>query len=315
MITLPPDTGTPQLPALLHNAMGIRARRAAARLLAPALMLAATGIMVPATPATAATIIQTFTAGANQPFTVPVGITSLSITATGESGGRPVRGNANSVGGTGSVVSAMLAVGQGEPVEPGSTLYVNVAVGGGPAGVAPGRPDLTGGAGGGASDVRTCSSEASGCVLTGNADNDPRLIVAAGGGGGSLSAAGGAAGFPEGQAAVRGPGSTLAQAGGGGTQTAGGEGGERCNDQPGTEDGESGTAGAGGKGADGPFPASGGGAGWFGGGGGGSCNCCGTGGGGGGSDFLPPGGSRQAASGPAQVVVSYTVADLEITTA
>ncbi|MFD0516419.1 hypothetical protein ACFQ0Q_50445 [Streptomyces aureus] len=41
-----------------------------------------------------------------------------------------------------------------------------------------------GGAGGGSSDVRTCSSANPGCDLTGVPSTDPRLIVAGGGGGG-----------------------------------------------------------------------------------------------------------------------------------
>ncbi|WP_152627289.1 Ig-like domain-containing protein [Streptacidiphilus melanogenes] len=91
----------------------------------------------------------------------------------------------------------------------------------------------------------------------------------------------------------------------------GGIGGAACSLNPGTPGtaGQSGTAGQGG----GDFGGGGGGGGWFGGGGGGGCNAIdasgigGPGGGGGGSNLVPSGGTSGPASGPAQVIITYTL--------
>ncbi|WP_392752781.1 Ig-like domain-containing protein [Streptomyces sp. LN590] len=254
----------------------------------------------------------TFTTPGETAFTVPAGVTSLSITATGaagQNGSIPV-----SLGGAGATVSGTVTVPAGA-----TTLYVNVNTGGGSGGTFGGG--VGAGAGGGASDVRTCSASAPGCVLTGVPGTDPRLIVAGGGGGGGESSdvmygpggAGGAAGD------IGQPGGTRDQGGaggGGGTATTGGAGGDACPfaGSVGGGGGGGGTGGTGGGGA-GNFGGGGGGAGWFGGGGGGGCSLVGndgtnvyggTGGGGGGSNRLPAGGTSGPAIGPASVSITYT---------
>ncbi|MFD8820477.1 Ig-like domain repeat protein, partial [Streptomyces sp. NPDC059627] len=263
------------------------------------------GAQVPptATPAAAAPVTTTFNAGANQPFTVPAGITQLSVTATGAAGQNGPSGGA---GGSGATVSGTL------DVTPNSTLYVNVDTGGG---ISNGPiPFVPGGAGGGSSDIRTCSSANAGCVLTGVPGTDPRLIVGGGGGGGGA----GVAGLPVPEATGGAAGDTGqpggerpdgGQGGGGGTQTDGGAGGALCPDSTGTA-GTTGQAGAGGQ-AGGTIGGGGGGGGWFGGGGGGGCNGIsgdgtrGPGGGGGGSNLVPAGGVSGPASGSAQVTITY----------
>ncbi|MER6274481.1 Ig-like domain repeat protein [Streptomyces sp900105755] len=281
-----------------------RVTRRGAVLLATAVLPAAALVLPTATPAAAAPVTTTFNAGANQPFTVPAGITQLSVTATGAAGQNGPSGGA---GGSGATVSGTLNV------TPNSTLYVNVDTGGG---ISNGPiPFIPGGAGGGSSDIRTCSSADAGCVLTGVPGTDPRLIVGGGGGGGGAGVAtipvpeatGGAAGDTGQPGGERPDGG---QGGGGGTQTVGGAGGALCPDSSGTA-GATGQAGAGGR-AGGTIGGGGGGGGWFGGGGGGGCNALsadgtrGPGGGGGGSNLVPAGGISGPASGAAQVTITYT---------
>ncbi|MGW2683560.1 Ig-like domain repeat protein [Streptomyces sp. NPDC001414] len=282
----------------------VRAARRGAVLLAAAVLPAAALVLPTAAPAAAAPVTTTFNAGADQPFTVPAGITRLTVTATGAAGQNGPSGGA---GGSGATVSGTL------DVTPNSTLYVNVGTGGG---VSNGPiPFIPGGAGGGSSDIRTCSSADAGCVLTGVPGTDPRFVVGAGGGGGGAGVAsvpvpeatGGAAGDTGQPGGDRPDGG---QGGGEGTQTAGGAGGALCPDSSGTA-GATGQAGAGGR-AGGTVGGGGGGGGWFGGGGGGGCNSLsgdgtrGPGGGGGGSNLVPTGGISGPASGPAQVTITYT---------
>ncbi|WP_329203287.1 MULTISPECIES: hypothetical protein [unclassified Streptomyces] len=274
-----------------------RTARRAALLLASAALPAA--LMVPAAAAAAAPVTKTFTAGANQRFVVPAGVTQLTVTATGEPGQSAVEGGA---GGTGATVTATLTV------MPGTTYYVNVDTGGGA--VTGQRP---GGSGGGASDIRTCNSARASCALTGVPHTDPRLIVAAGGGGGGRGssiagpvreATGGDAGDtgkPGGERPDSGGG------GGGGTQTHGGKGGAACpEDFKAGTDGTPGTGGTGGGG----FGGGGGGGGWHGGGGGGGCSlvtpgAAGPGGGGGGSNLVPAGGTSGPATGSPHVTITH----------
>jgi hypothetical protein len=111
---------------------------------------------------------------AEQTFTVPAGTTWVHVHAVGSSGAHG--------GGPGAVVDTDL------PVVPGETLYVEV---GDTAGFNGGGLGLFGGgAGGGASDVRTVG-------LAGDpaASLASRLVVAGGGGGGSLQNTGGSGGF------------------------------------------------------------------------------------------------------------------------
>ena len=212
-----------------------------------------------------------------QEFTVPDGVTSITIEAWGAQGGDglPFDGGAGGTGGAGGYVEATFAV------SPGDLFQVNV---GGQGAVGDGLEDLReGGGGGGASDVR---SEAFGL--------DDRLIVAGGGGGGggghgSAGGDGGAGGGLTG-----GPGGTVGGSNGGqgGTQFAGGAGGGGVNAGNAGDLGVGGTSccnsygGAGGfnGGAAGNTRSAGGGGGHYGG-GGGSVNDQRGAGGGGGSSF------------------------------
>ncbi|MFB7517659.1 hypothetical protein [Streptomyces sp. NPDC056144] len=278
------------------------ARRGAVLLAAAAFPVALLGPL--AAPAAAAPVSVTFTPGANQPFTVPAGVTQLTVTATGAAGDN---GQYGGVGGDGSTVTGTVNVPAGT-----TTLYVNVDTGGGVSG-----GDGGGGGGGGASDVRTCDSTSPGCTLTGVSATDPRLIVAGGGGGGGVGVefspapelTGGDAGVT-GQTGGSRPGSGAG--GEGGTQTTPGAGGVACPDGPVPGPPAPGTPGGAGTGGNGgnPFSGGGGGAGWFGGGGGGGCEgitdgAAGPGGGGGGSNRVPAGGTSGQATGPAAVTITY----------
>jgi hypothetical protein len=228
-----------------------------------------------AIPAAAGAATQTFTTsgcGNTVPanlYTVPPGVTSVAIEATGSAGQTLNVGNA--VGGTGDVVSGALS-----GLSAGQTLDVCVNTGGGAGGGGVG-----GGVGGGASGVALGSDFA-----------QPALIAAGGGGGAFNTAAGGNAGTPSGGAGSF-VGGSSGGGGGGGTQatfgtggfagvglgnTAGGDGAQFTSAGPGTG-GTGGTKDIGGRGG------GGGGAGYFGGGGGGSASSSNGGGGGGGSDF------------------------------
>jgi hypothetical protein len=245
------------------------------------------GTVLAPTAADAAQVTTFNFTGGEQTYTVPSGLTSLAIVATGAAGGGPSSGL---TGGRGAVVSAMV------PVTPGEILYIEVGgVGGQPAGgfngggVGGTNTDvgLSVFGGGGASDVRLISSSADGSL-------DSRVLGAAGGGGSaSPAAAGGDAGAP---GASNPPGSGVG--GGAGTQTAGGAGGcdvllTGCGG-----DGSLGLGGAGGAsglGA-GAREGGGGGGGLFGGGGGAGILDNSVGGGGGGSSLLPAGGGLTLAT-------------------
>ncbi|KOU16158.1 hypothetical protein [Streptomyces sp. WM6368] len=59
----------------------------------------AVGLVVSAAaPAASATITRTFDAGADQPFTVPAGVTRLQVTAKGADGIQATQGNAGRTG-------------------------------------------------------------------------------------------------------------------------------------------------------------------------------------------------------------------------
>lgn len=241
------------------------------RLSCLALAVAALATIWMASPAAAGTATFLGT-GAEQSFTVPAGVTSVRVAATGSGGAE--RG-ANS-GGRAAVVTATLSV------APGQVFYVEVggigAFGGGGEG-----------GGGGASDVRSISLAPPNEILS----LESRLLVAGGGGGAGESA--GATGGDAGQAGGAAAGSPGC-AGGPGTALAGGT--------PGADGGEPGSAGLGGDGAE---DGGGGGGGLFGGGSSGSTTMgmpVSCGGGGGGSSKVPPGGTLALAptSGtPAQV--------------
>lgn len=183
----------------------------------------------------------TFTApGGVQNFTVPSGVTQVTVDAVGASGGSACFGGIyHNAGGLGFELKAT-----GIAVTPGQTLYVYVGgspVGnatfpndcqgkptffaggfnGGGAGFSVGGGNGSSGGGGGASDLRT-----------GQTDLTTRLIVAGGGGGGAgfgTTATGGNGGYANGATggySFVGPDPTSTLAGQGGTQNAGGAGGQ-----------------------------------------------------------------------------------------
>ncbi len=213
--------------------------------------------------------------------TVPAGVTTMQVTATGAAGGNWV-----SAGGKGGRVVATYAV------TPGSVYYVFVgskaanasgsqglSSGGGEDGGRGGTGGSSTGIGGGAaSDVR--SSVAGGAATT--ASLNSRLVVGGGGGGAAGSGctgnvAGGDGGYPAGSAGpLGGCTSCTSTPAGGGTQTVGGARGGTgaCATN---QAGAFGAGGAGGVGS--PGGTGGGGGGWYGGGG------AYSGGGGGGSSY------------------------------
>ena len=141
--------------------------------------------VVAACPGIAQATSFTFT-GSEQTYTVPAGVTNVTITAIGGAGGTPASG-AGLPGGRGATVTGIVAV------SPGQVLYVHVGGtgdllaggynGGGTGGAT--QEGLKAWGGGGASDVRTAPESAGGASL------EARLIVAAGGGGSAGSGAGG----------------------------------------------------------------------------------------------------------------------------
>jgi len=259
--------------------------------------------------------------GGEQTFTVPPGVTSLSVVATGAGGGSG-QGVAGGAGGLGAQVTATLSV------TPGETLYVEVggtgAAGsqsGGSGGFNGGGDSPTGGGGGGgASDIRTCSITATTCGNGVTSSLTSRLVVAAGGGGGggfstAAGGAGGAAGSDGSDGSVgSGLGTTPAGGGGVGTSSAGGAaggiGGGAAAGGTGGGGGGGGSPGFGGGGGAGGGTGGGGGGGGGGyygggGGGGGGGNAGGGGGGGGGSSYGPTGFTFGSTTATASVVISY----------
>ena len=257
-----------------------------------------------ALPAGASATTFTFT-GQEQTYLVPAGATAVHVEATGSRGGTPDGPNAGA-GGRGARVSGTIAV------TPDQTLFVEVGgVNCNGAGIG-GPAVFVGGAGGGASDVRTATVNDGGfntlCGFQSNPSKVSRLIVAAAGGGGGSSSNtdsandGGDAGAPGGDSSATITGGKAATAGAGGAAGAGDGG-------PGNP-GLFWWGGFGGATA-GPFGGGGGGGGGglFGGGGGGASvdALAGVGGagGGGGSSLVPPGGA-----GP---VITTAPASVEIT--
>ena len=249
--------------------------------------------------------------GGQQTYTVPPGVSAVTIVATGAPGGGP-----SSVlpAGRGAVVSAIV------PVTPGEVLYVEVGgIGGHSAGGFNGGGSgatntdvrLSEFGGGGASDVRLVSSSAGGSL-------DSRVLVAAGGGGSATPAA---AGGDAGAAGGSSPGSSVG--GGAGTQTGGGAGGCDALLTGCGGDGSLGVGGAGGVSGTGANAreGAGGGGGLFGGGGGAGVLDGGVGGGGGGSSLVPAGGAVTLATvtTPPSVVIAtrrpdnhFTVSSLRL---
>ena len=229
--------------------------------------------------------------GAEQTYTMPTGVSAVTITAIGAHGGF---GNNFAGGGLGAAVTATVPVSAAT-----SALYVEVGTAGGndngnaPGGFNGGGATQYAGGGGGASDVRTCSS----AVCTDLSADDTRLVVAGGGGGGGGGAPRcGNTGGRAGDSSVQGPG-----AGGPADTCPGGNGGN----------GGFGGAGPAGQGGNTNGVAGGGGGGYRGGGAG--SNSPRTGGGGGaGSSFWVPGATRASMgeddSGTSRVVITQAAA-------
>jgi len=234
--------------------------------------------------------------GSVQFFTVPAGVTSITVTALGASGGA-----GDTVPGLGGLAEATLDVDPGDELEvwvggEGETDWYEVAGGfNGGGGVFECCGSAKSGAGGGASDVRGAPYGL-----------DNRLIVAGGGGGGadfSNASEGGHGGGTEGGDGVGYVASNPnVQPGTGGTQTEGGSAYECCGSSYPNENGRFGQGGACWHDAAG---CGGGGGGWFGGGAGSFA------GGGGGSSYVDADGNTDQLTmsaenlGDGYVIISY----------
>lgn len=245
--------------------------------------------------------------GAVQHFTVPDGVTELTITAIGAAGGLSTTYAGTRAGG-GSVTAAFA-------VTPGAVLDVYV-------GGCPGSAQAGGWPNGGDGDavsgsIGTGGGGSSHVVASGGSIGSAMIVAAGGGGQGNgfstYAQNGGAGGLFEGADAASGSPAGGLCPGGGATMYAGGAGGT------GTEaNGDAGTLGAGGDGGNMTnafgFPPGGGGGGYYGGGGGGANTGAGAGtggGGGGGAGFVAVGAwdieaDDGASTGDGQVVISWT---------
>ena len=270
------------------------------------LVLRVVGGSTPVAQAVAGTDTVTFTTAGEHVFVLPAGVDRLRVVAIGQAGAAGQ--TAGGAGGLGAEVAG------GLKVEPLSSYYAVVDVGSGGSGVAWSK---WGGAGGGASDLRTCSASAESCHGGGTSLDSRLLVAAGGGGGGSGSAFGpGGAGGNAGSSGLDGQnGNGENGAGGGvGTLAAGGAGGA------GFQEGGPGAAGAFGLGGIGGtahvvtgISGGGGGGGYYGGGGGGGADgpTYASGGGGGGSSYYAetiedPAVNVPASSSSASVAVSFT---------
>jgi hypothetical protein len=298
----------------------VRARPARMRCLGPLVMTAVVWLAAGAAGANAdVTATTTFTAAGDHSFTVPAGVTSVTVTAIGAAGG--ALGQSCSPGcdlpGEGATVTAAV------PVLAGQQLFVGVG-GPGNAGSSSGGPPGSGGIGGGgaggsgqAGGAGGGGSGGGGASVVGVGSASPSfsgLLVVAGGGGGTSAdfQNGGNAGSPGGN------GDPPPSGGGAGSQTAGGAGGTAGGGD--ATAGSPGSFGLGGTGGDGDTSGGsagggGGGGGYYGGGGGGGTATVGVpdggAGGGGGSSFVTPNGLTMAAptptASPAIVSITYDV--------
>ena len=221
--------------------------------------------------ASTSTVTTTYGSPGSYTFTVPAGVTGITVTAIGAAGGSSAPGLAN--GGEGASITASFAV------SPGEQLSVSVGApgsggAGGTGGGGAGGAAATGGAGGGGASVVSVAPAGGGAPL-----------VVAGGGGGAGGSGGQLGGG--GNAGAAGSAGSVGIAGGGpGTSSTGGAGGAAgFGSGQGGASGSSGLGGSGGTG--GPVGGGGGGGGYYGGGGGGGGgNGTVAGGGGGGSSFV-----------------------------
>jgi hypothetical protein len=252
------------------------------------------------------------TAGTTQQWTVPSGVSTITVTMAGGSGGSS---SAGGVGGAGGAMVATVPVFSGENLSilQGTSPYIGGDFGGGGA-PGPG-PGPTGGWGGGGSFVFETNPTAT-------------LLLAVGGGGGA-GGAGGDAGEVAGAGGSNGPGSdattnfvpdvvglggTLAVGGGGGTGTEGPTANGLAGGGPAMAPSNPGAGGSGGASNFVPTLSSGGGGGggYFGGGGGGVSDPLGVfaGAGGGGSGFNDPSTtvvSTSTNTGEGSVTITYPV--------
>jgi Glycine rich protein len=259
---------------------------AIAAVLAGALAIVSNAQAAPSCIPSATNTVCTYSMVGTDTFTVPPGVSSLTVAVYGAQGGGLPEG---STGGLGGHATATLTVSSGQILQvnvggaggPVSSPVPNGGFNGGATGGVGGAP-ATGAGGGGASDVRQAPFELA-----------DRLLIG-GGGGGSGNANGGAGGGLTGGA------DSDVESGKGGTQAAGGDGG--------ASGGTAGSLGLGGAGSSSSGSGgAGGGGGLYGGGGGAGFSGGFTGSGGGGSGFGPGGTVFETGvrSGNGLVTVSY----------
>lgn len=267
-------------------------------------VLAATACLVaPGLAGAQTTTTASFTTPGQYTFTVPAGVSSISVTAVGGAGG-----TCFVAGGEGASVAGTFAV------QPGQELQVGVAGAGGSC--VPSGGTGAGGVGGGGAGGTTApgfggtaaggggASEVGSGVLSPAYPADLLLVAAGGGGDGATGTQGGNAGSP----GQNGP---IGFGGGAGTATAGGAGG--ADNSGANANGVAGTLGLGGAGGGAsinvPVGGGGGGGGYFGGGGGAGGLIPPAAGGGGGSSFLATGATDTAGptltTAPPSVTITY----------
>ena len=248
--------------------------------------------------------------GGTQSFTVPAGVTSITVDMTGGSGAANAENNA--AGGLGGRTQGTISVTPGDVI----TIYV------GGKGSAPGAANGTsgvagwpnGGAGGAAYSTLYGGSGGGGASYL--VRSGTTLAAASGGGGagsGPFGGGGGGGGGTTGSGGTNG-GDSYTVAGGGGTPSSGGGGGLYSTYT--AEEGSNGASlsgGAGGTGAPADaYGGGGGGGGYFGGGGGSGAAYSNGSGGGGGSSLAPSGGSTTSyyESGNGYVTINYYASGL-----
>jgi Glycine rich protein len=265
--------------------MRTRFDRARARVGGIGLLATVACMLAPGAAAAQGTATATFTTPGQYEFTVPAGVSTVTVTAMGAAGGSCLRES----GGEGALLTGtfavqpgqQLAIGVGGPgsgcQRPGTDGTGAGGVGGGGPGGGVGHPGY-GAGGGGASEVALDALPQS---------PSPELLLVAAGGGGAGQIVGGAGG-DAGSAGQPDP-TKLVNGGQPGSATAGGAGGVTF---PSTWSGLGGSFGLGGAGGSAPattLDGGGGGGGYYGGGGGAATDPnggAGGGGGGGGSSFL-----------------------------
>ncbi|MER6301049.1 Ig-like domain-containing protein [Kitasatospora sp. NPDC001539] len=287
----------------------------ASGLLAAALVPVTAAAAAPASPCGSGGVLTvsapscTYTATGTDTFTVPDGVTAVSIDLFGAEGGSaagyvsPNPPNAGAPGGLGGESRATFAVTPGQTLQltlgaagvPGTSRHGEFARPGGYGhGTGGGGAHGGGGSGGGASDVRTGAFGAADRVLVagggGGAGNGGPLLYG-GNGGGPIGESGGEGGGPAGSGVAGGGGSQSAAGAGSPNSALGGPGAPGGDYDNWTGLYNPGSGGTGGNGARGGNGGGGGGGGWFGGGGGSGGgnpgNLYGAGGGGGSSHAAP----------------------------